>query len=117
MNYSATAKPTKWMTALAGQLSFYSALLNFVLWTALIRSRSRSLQMLLIAGGLGLLTTGKAIGHQLRGWNQSIVPFANLFIILCHLLCLLVWWQAFVRAPESSPNVVQRNPASAGGDN
>ncbi len=113
-NYSAAVKLTRRMTALSWQLSFYSALLNVVLWTALIRSRNRSVQMLLIAGGLGLLTAGKAIGHQLRGMSPGIVPFANAFIILSHMLCLLIWWRAFTRRAEDVP-AVQRSSASAGG--
>ena len=86
---------TRWMTVLSRNLSFCSALLNLVLWTILLRRRIRDIQLLLLSAGLGLQTTGKAIGHSLRRMSPDVVGVGNWIIVLSMIVCLLVWWYAF----------------------
>jgi len=116
--YSASASPARWLTDLSGKLSFFSAMLNVVLWTALIRGKKRDPRLLVIAAGLGVLTTGKSIGHHVRGLSASAVPYADLFIVLSHLICLLAWWWAFYRIGVSGISSSGANrkshPAAAG---
>ena len=108
LTYSSSSSFTRWMTDLSGKLSFFSALLNVVLWSALLRNRNRSRQLLVIAAGLGLLTAGKSIGHHLRGWTPQAVPYADAFIVLSQLLCLLVWCWAFYRVRDPLiPNIMR----------
>jgi hypothetical protein len=87
----------RWMTPLSRNLSFSSALLNLVLWSALLRRRGLSGQLLMISAGLGLVTTGKAVGHSLRLISGKAVDFGNLVIVGTFLLSLLLWWYAFAR--------------------
>lgn len=86
---------SRWMTQLSRNLSFCAVLLNLVLWMALIRHRPDDRRLLLISGGLGVQMAGKAIGHSLRQMSRSLITPGNLLIVLSHLLCLFIWWQAF----------------------
>ncbi|MBM3811824.1 MAG: hypothetical protein FJW20_09330 [Acidimicrobiia bacterium] len=108
--YSAKSGERVWITDLSGKLSFFSAMLNVILWTALIRGSRRNSRLLVIAAGLGVLTTGKSIGHHVRGLSAAAVPYANLFIVLSHLVCLFAWWWAFYRIPDSSGSASGANP-------
>ena len=93
------------MSAVIRNMSFLAAVLNLALWAALIRSKQRDPRILMISGGLGLQITGEAMGHSLRNlWQISrlYVTAGNAILILAHLLCLLVWWQAF-RKSSSEP--------------
>jgi hypothetical protein len=100
---SGNASLTRWMTYLSRNLSFCSALLNFVLWSALIRRRQRDPQLLLVSAGMGLDTTGKAIGHSLRWISRSAVPIGNVLIVITHLLALTLWWYSFARMRPRNP--------------
>jgi hypothetical protein len=87
-----------WMTELSRNLSFIAVLLNLYLWMALIRHKPDDRRLLLISGGLGLQMAGSAIGHALREMAkvraEPLVTTGNLVIVVSHLLCLYVWWQA-----------------------
>jgi hypothetical protein len=84
-----------WMTQLSRNLSFCAVLLNLVLWMSLIRHRPEDRRLLLISGGLGVQMAGKAIGHSLRQMSRGLITPGNMLIVLSHLLCLFIWWQAF----------------------
>jgi hypothetical protein len=101
----------RWMTPLSRNLSFCSALLNFVLWSALLRQRRRDPQLLTVCAGLGLATTGKAIGHSLRKVSTSSVVVGDLLIVVTSLLCLYLWWYAFskMRPPDDKPSKPRKN--------
>jgi hypothetical protein len=92
-----------WMTGLARNLSFCAALLNMVLWMALIRHSPDDQRLLLISGGLGIEMAGKAIGHSLRRMSRMMITPGNLLIVLSHLLCLYIWWRAFREVGDSQP--------------
>jgi hypothetical protein len=86
------------MSAVLRNMSFCAAILNLGLWAALIRTKQHDPKILMISGGLGLQITGEAMGHSLRNlWqiSRAYVNAGNAVMILAHLLCLLIWWQAF----------------------
>ncbi len=96
---------TPFMTRLASNLTLCTALLNLILWMLLIRKQVKDLQLLLVSGGLGILTTGKAIGHSLRSMaspqgDRSLVELGNWIVTLTGLFCLFIWWQALKRRKE-----------------
>jgi len=96
-----------YMTVLSRNLSFCTALLNLALWSAILRGRKRAVQLLLVSGGIGIQTTGQAIGHSLRSISPSTTAPGNLLIVLGHILCLAVWSYAFrSRAVETRPEQV-----------
>ena len=90
---------SKWITVVSRNLSFCSALLNLALWSVILRRKSRHFQLLLLSLGLGLQTTGKAIGHSLRGMSPAVEDAGNWVITLSMICCLLIWWYAFKANP------------------
>jgi hypothetical protein len=112
---SAADAPMKvWLTQLSRNLSFASALLNFLLWAALIKNRSRDSQLLLLSAGLGVVTTGKAVGHSLRALSRETQTLGNTTIVLTQLLCLAVWWWSLRSVPardRAGKKVVPITPA------
>ncbi len=107
------------MSAVIRNMSFSAAILNLGLWAALIRTKQRDSRILMISGGLGLQITGEAMGHSLRNlWQISrvYVTAGNSVLILAHLLCLLVWWQAFRNSPQrKEPEPGLQSPPFDGG--
>ena len=93
----------RWMTEVSRNLAFFAAIMNLVLWFALLRRRGGvDSSLLMISGGLGIETTGEAIAQSLRQFsNAQTVWIPNLFLIATHLLCLYVWWRALRR--QASP--------------
>jgi hypothetical protein len=94
-----------WMTQVARDLSFGSAVLTLLLWSILVVSRGKDRQMLMVTGGLGLQFTGEAIGQSLRqlstyggfspGQRHGIMLIGNLLLSAAHVMRLYVWWEAF----------------------
>lgn len=95
-----------WMTRLSRNLSFCAVILNLILWAVLIKSRLADRTLLLISGGLGIQMAGQAIGHSLRqvSHDQSspVRISGDLMLVISHLACLYIWWQAF-RAFDRKP--------------
>ena len=90
-----------WMTNLSRNLGFLAVILNLVLWAVLIQYRRGDRILLMVTGGMGIQMAGKAVGHSLRQLSPAAWPAGNLLLVLTHLLCLYIWWQAFRRsAPE-----------------
>jgi hypothetical protein len=100
-----------WMTQLSRNLGFLAAVLNFVLWVVLLQSRQRDRTLLMISGGMGIQMAGKAIGHSLRQLalrqlSPATALSGDLIIVLSHLFCLYVWWQALrLPPPEGDPQL------------
>jgi hypothetical protein len=86
------------LTRMSRNLNFTAALLNLVLWSALVRRKERDLQLLLISAGLGIEVTGEAVAHSLRNLvgrgNVDLITLPNLFAVITHLMCLAIWWFA-----------------------
>lgn len=91
-----------WMTQFSRNLGFLAVILNLVLWAALLKQRRPDQTLLMVSGGMGIQMAGKAIGHSLRQLSPGAVTAGNLVIVLSHLLCLYIWWQAF-RQPSKQP--------------
>jgi hypothetical protein len=94
------------MTNALAYLSFYSTLLNLVLWFLLMKNRHRDPQLLTITGGLGIQFTAEAVGHSIRNLSiphhsEILANTGSVILALGHLLCLYFWWQA-LRHPRDS---------------
>jgi hypothetical protein len=98
-----------WMTGFTRNLSFGVALMNFQVWGVLVARRVRSREILLLASGLGLLTTGKSLGHTIRivatkgGWAE---PIGNYIVIATAIAAAYTWWIAF-RPNKNRPQLVK----------
>jgi hypothetical protein len=89
-----------WMTQFSRNLGFLAVILNLILWAALLKHRRPDQTLLMVSGGMGIQMAGKAIGHALRQLSPHTVTTGNLVIVLSHLFCLYVWWQAFRKPSE-----------------
>ncbi|MEP7366201.1 MAG: hypothetical protein ABI972_23335 [Acidobacteriota bacterium] len=89
------------MTMLSRNLSFCSALLNVILWNSLLHYRRRDSQMLMLAAGVGIFTTGKAIGHSMRMIDRSLATAGNGVVVVSALLALALWvWTCWALRPS-----------------
>jgi hypothetical protein len=88
------------MTVVSRNLAFYTALLNMVLWSVLLRQGVRDPQILLVSAGLGLISTGKAIGHSLRGISPQMEGLGNLAVVFTDLLCFAIWYYSFSKVKQ-----------------
>jgi hypothetical protein len=95
-----------WMTRFSRNLGFLAVILNLILWGFLLKHRRPDQTLLLVSGGMGIQMAGKAIGHALRQLSPSTVTAGDLVIVLSHLLCLYIWWEAF-RKPYEEPAEIQ----------
>jgi hypothetical protein len=95
----------RWMTRFSRNLGFLAVILNLVLWAALLKLRRPDQTLLMVSGGIGIQMAGKAIGHALRQLSHSTVTLGDLVIVLSHLLCLYIWWQAFRKPSEQAVEI------------
>jgi hypothetical protein len=77
-------------------LNFGAAIMNLVLWTALLGATRRDAQLLTVCAGLGLQVTAQAIGFGVR----HLLPvrhrwMPDLFMIMAHLVSVYIWCRAF----------------------
>jgi hypothetical protein len=103
-----------WVFPLSRNLSFCEEILNFVLWTILIRNRSREVVLLLVSAGLGIQVTAEVIGRTIRlvaGDPSPISWLPDAIILLGEIGALYVWYRAFqaygrkvAEARDSHPN-------------
>ncbi len=84
-----------WMAKVGRNLGFCAVVLNLILWAFLIRYRQADRLLLMISGGLGIQMAGKAIGHSFRQLSSTTTTAGELIIVVSHLACLYIWWQAF----------------------
>lgn len=86
-----------WMTAVVRNLSFFTGVLNLIVWFSYARIKDRDMTRLMITAGLGLQMTGEAIGQAIRLMDLSRRSdlIGALFVVLSHMLCLFIWWRAF----------------------
>ena len=94
LHFDKSLPTSTWMTPWTRDLNFCAAILDLGLWAALVGSRDRDYQLLMISGALGVQFTGGAIGQAMRGMS-SAVYFSSCFITLTNLICLYIWWQTF----------------------
>lgn len=98
---------TAWLNASAQWLNFGAAVLNLALWTAIIGTRNRDRQILMVSAGLGVLVTGSAVSFGLRQFTVEAVgaprALANLFGQVTHLAGVSIWCWAFWRRKAAGP--------------
>lgn len=97
-----TYPPAAWFNSTSQLLSFGAAIMNVILWGALLQSKKRDPQILAVSLGLGILVTGTAISYGLRHFlpHGSFTAAINLFLNLTQLATWLIWCRAFWPAPR-----------------
>jgi len=86
-----------WFNSTSQLLSFGAAIMNVILWGALIQSKERDPQILTVSLGLGILVTGTAVSYGLRHFmpQGEFTALFNLFLNLTQLATWLIWCRAF----------------------
>ncbi|HTB15198.1 MAG TPA: hypothetical protein VK752_26685 [Bryobacteraceae bacterium] len=86
-----------WYNSTSQLLNFGAAIMNVILWGALIQSRKRDPQILAVSIGLGILVTGTSVSLGLRHFAPpgGFIAAFNLFLNLTQLAAWLIWCRAF----------------------
>jgi hypothetical protein len=86
-----------WFNSTSQLLNFGVAIMNVLLWGALIQFRKRDPQILAVSVGLGILVSGTAISYGLRHFmpQGDFTAAFNLFANLSQLAACLIWCRAF----------------------
>jgi hypothetical protein len=86
-----------WFNSTSQLLNFGAAIMNVLLWGALLGARIRDRQILEVSVGLGLLTAGSAFGLGLRHFKPTgdWTAVFNLFLNLTQLAAWVIWCHAF----------------------
>jgi hypothetical protein len=92
--------------------SFGAAIMNLVLWTALLSNRRRDPQLVTLSIGVGIATSTAAIVWGARQWlsQANRWPVDN-FMTMMHLASLLLWCWAF--RPKAKGNSGGPTPPSS----
>jgi hypothetical protein len=80
-----------WMTGAVRNLSFCEEMLNFILWTLLLR-HTVAPRVLWVSAGLGIQVTGEVMGHSLRLLSSKGALWApDVLINVCEIMALAIW--------------------------
>jgi len=81
------------MTPVSRNLSFCEQILNFMLWTALIRNRDYDRLLVFISAGIGIQVTGEVIGHTIRTFTRmrTMIWLPDTLLMVSEIVCLLTW--------------------------
>jgi hypothetical protein len=94
-----------WFRHTSQLLSFGAALMNLLLWTAIIGTRDRDPQLLSVSAGLGVAVTGVAITYGLLQFTSADFRWLpDLFKSLTQVGSMVIWCWAFrpsTREPSS----------------
>jgi hypothetical protein len=87
---------SKWFSHTIQIWSFGAAIMNLVLWAALLTSRRRDLQLVTLSIGVGIATSSAAIVWGARQWLPQADRWPlDGFMTVAHLATLLVWCWVF----------------------
>lgn len=77
-------------------LNFGAAIMNLVLWTALLGATRRDSQLIMVCAGLGLYVTSQTIGFGIRELLSTAHRWMpDLFMSTAYLVSIYIWWSAF----------------------
>jgi hypothetical protein len=94
----------RWFNSTDQMLNFGGAIMNLVLWGALLANRRRDPQLLTISMGVGIAATSAALVWGARLWvsDPNRWPL-DTFAVLVHGASLLLWIWVFRPKSPSSP--------------
>lgn len=93
-----------WFRHTSQLLSFGAALMNLLLWTAIIGTRDRDPQLLSVSAGVGVAVTGIAITYGLLQFTSASFRWLpDLFKSLTQVGSMVIWCWAF-RPSASEPS-------------
>ena len=87
---------SQWFNRASQIWNFGAAIMNLVLWTALLSSRRRDPQLVTLSIGVGLATASAAIMWGARQWLAPANRWpVDIFMAVIHLASVLLWCWAF----------------------
>jgi hypothetical protein len=95
---------TTWFDSTSELLNFGAAIMNLILWGALLADRKRDPQLAIVSIGLGVVVTGAAISYGFRhlvSLEALFIP--NIFLMLTELAGWTIWCRAFWPAHDRAP--------------
>ena len=95
---------SRWYRQACQLLSLSGAVMNLILWTAMLAKRDRDPQLMKVSAGLGLGVTGVAIAYGLFQFvSAEWTWIADVFKSLTLLAMLAIWCAAFRPALRTEP--------------
>jgi len=100
-----------WFNHTSQMLSFGAAIMDLVLWTAILSQRKRDSRLLTLSAGLGVAATGVAISYGIEMVWPARWELSNVFMSVTHVASLVIWCWAFRpstrdRATGSAPDAL-----------
>lgn len=94
-----------WYNSTSQLLNFGAAIMNLILFGALIQARKRDPQILAVSIGLGILVTGASVSYGLRHFvsQGGFAAAFNLLLNLTQLAAWLILCRAFWPSPRRNP--------------
>lgn len=100
---------SRWYRETCQLLSLSGAIMNLILWTAMIAKKDRDPQLMKVSAGLGIAVTGVAVAYgALQFLDQDLAWIANLFKSAMLLIMLAIWCWAFRPAQHTEAATAQR---------
>lgn len=98
---------SQWFNHTSQILNFGAAVMNLVLWAALLSNRKRDPKLVTVSIGLGIVTSSAAIAWGARQWlsEENRWP-VDTFVVVAHIASLLLWCWVFKPKTQST----KRNP-------
>jgi hypothetical protein len=109
---------SQWFNHVSQIWNFGAAIMNLVLWTALLSNRRRDPELVTLSIGLGIVTASAAIAWGARQWLAEPNRWpVDSFMTVTHLACLLLWcWVFRPKASghsSSTPTISTKPPNNA----
>jgi hypothetical protein len=87
---------SQWFNHTSQILNFGAAIMNVVLWTALLTNRKRDPELVTLSIGVGILTSSAAIAWGARQWlSQANRWPVDIFMTIAHLATVILWCWLF----------------------
>ncbi len=87
---------SQWFNHTSQILNFGAAIMNVVLWTALLTNRKRDPELVTLSIGVGILTTSAAIAWGARQWLSEANRWpVDIFMTAAHLSAVILWCWLF----------------------
>lgn len=106
---------SQWFNHTSQILNFGAAIMNLVLWTALLTNRKRDPELVTLSIGVGILTSSAAIAWGARQWlSQANRWPVDIFMTVAHLAAIVLWcWLFRPKAATSGKTIPPAAPPAA----
>jgi hypothetical protein len=106
---------SQWFNHASQVWNFGAAIMNLVLWTALLSNRRRNPQLVTLSIGVGIATASAAIAWGARRWVPKTDRWTvDSFMLITHIASVLLWcWVFRLKAGSDSRTPPSKAPSQA----